>query len=54
MTGVQTCALPDLWPLGVASNRANLERFVSYSYEQGIIDRRIAVEEMFHRSVLGT
>jgi 4,5-dihydroxyphthalate decarboxylase len=43
-----------LWPLGVAANRANLERFIGYSYDQGLIDRRIAVEELFHASVQGT
>jgi len=43
-----------LWPLGVAANRANLERFIGYSYDQGIIDRRIVVEELFHTSVHGT
>lgn len=43
-----------LWPLGVAANRANLERFIGYSYEQGIIDRRIAVEDLFHPSVHAT
>jgi 4,5-dihydroxyphthalate decarboxylase len=40
-----------LWPLGVAANRANLERFIGYSHDQGIIGRRIAVEQMFHPSV---
>ena len=43
-----------LWPLGVAANRANLERFIGYSHDQGIIDRRISVEEMFHASAHGT
>ena len=43
-----------LWPLGVAANRANLERFIGYSHDQGIIDRRIVVEEMFDMSVHGT
>ena len=43
-----------LWPLGVAANRANLERFIGYSHDQGIIDRRVAVEELFHASVHGT
>lgn len=42
------------WPLGVAGNRANLERFIGYSHDQGIIDRKIAVEELFHASVHGT
>lgn len=40
-----------LWPLGVAANRANLERFLAYSYDQGIIDRPISVEELFPSSV---
>jgi 4,5-dihydroxyphthalate decarboxylase len=43
-----------LWPLGIAANRANLERFIGYSHEQGIIDQRISVEEMFHASAHGT
>ncbi len=43
-----------LWPLGVAANRANLERFIGYSLDQGIIDRRLEVEELFHPSVHGT
>lgn len=50
--GTALCA--DLWPLGVAANRANLERFIDYSFEQGIIDRQISVEELFHISVQGT
>ena len=44
----------DLWPLGIAANRANLERFIGYSFEQGIIDRRIEIEELFHHSVHNT
>ena len=43
-----------LWPLGVAGNQANLERFIGYSHDQGIIGRRLAVEELFHPSVLAT
>lgn len=43
-----------LWPLGLTANRANLEQFIGYSHDQGIIDRRIAVEEMFHPSVHAT
>ncbi len=40
-----------LWPLGVAANRANLDRFIGYSLDQGIIDRRLAVEDLFHASM---
>ncbi len=43
-----------LWPLGVSANRANLERFIGYSLDQGIIDRRLEVEELFHASVHAT
>lgn len=43
-----------LWPQTVSANRANLERFIGYSHDQGIIDRRITVDEMFHASVRGT
>lgn len=43
-----------LWPIGIAANRANLEQFISYSYEQGIINRRIAITEMFHHSAQRT
>lgn len=39
------------WPIGVRGNRANLERFIGYSFDQGIIDRRIEVEDLFHPSV---
>jgi 4,5-dihydroxyphthalate decarboxylase len=41
----------DPWPLGLAANRANLERFIGYSCDQGIIDRPLAVEDLFHPSM---
>ncbi len=44
----------DPWTLGLAANRANLERFIGYSFDQGIIGRRPQVEELFHPSVHGT
>lgn len=44
----------DPWVFGLAGNRKNLERFVMYSYDQGLIGRRLAVEELFHPSVLDT
>lgn len=43
-----------LWPLGLAANRGNLERFIGYSFDQGIIARRLAVEDLFDPSVHGT
>jgi 4,5-dihydroxyphthalate decarboxylase len=42
----------DPWPAGFAANRANLERFIGYSFGQGLIDRALSVEELFHPSVL--
>ena len=41
----------DAWPVGLAANRPNLERFIGYSFDQGLIDRRLAVDELFHPSV---
>jgi 4,5-dihydroxyphthalate decarboxylase len=37
----------DLWPSGVAKNRKNLERFIEYSFDQGLIDRKMEVEKLF-------
>lgn len=38
---------PDPWPSGVTRNRKNLERFIEYSYSQGLIERRLEVDELF-------
>jgi 4,5-dihydroxyphthalate decarboxylase len=38
---------PDPWPYGLEKNRANLERFVGYSLDQGLMAKRMAVEELF-------
>jgi len=35
------------WPHGVKKNRANLERFISYSLDQGLIEKKLEVEELF-------
>lgn len=37
----------DPWPHGVQKNRANLERFVSYSLDQGLMQKKLDVEELF-------
>jgi len=44
----------DPWVFGVAANRGNLEQFVMYSHDQGLISRRLAVDELFHPSVRDT
>lgn len=38
---------PDPWPYGLHKNGANLERFVGYSLDQGLMTRKMAVEELF-------
>ena len=42
----------DIWPIGFAANRANIERFIGYSFNQELIDRQLDPEELFHDSVL--
>jgi 4,5-dihydroxyphthalate decarboxylase len=44
----------DIWPTGLAANRTNLERFVMYSRDQGLIRRDLAVDELFAPSVRST
>jgi 4,5-dihydroxyphthalate decarboxylase len=44
----------DPWTNGVEANRANLERFIAYSHEQGLISRRLLVEELFAPTTLDT
>ena len=44
----------DPWPSGVRANRANLERFIGYCHDQGLIAAPIPVERMFHESVIDT
>jgi 4,5-dihydroxyphthalate decarboxylase len=44
----------DPWPHGVKKNRTNLERFISYSLDQQLIDKKLEVEELFAESTLGS
>jgi 4,5-dihydroxyphthalate decarboxylase len=44
----------DAWPSGVAANRANLERFVGYSMDQGLLSRPLPVESLFTDEVRST
>jgi 4,5-dihydroxyphthalate decarboxylase len=44
----------DPWPHGIKRNRANLERFISYSLDQQLIDRKLAVDELFAEGTLGS
>ena len=42
----------DSWPHGVKKNRANLERFMGYSIDQGLMERKLEVEELFAAATL--
>ena len=44
----------DIWPSGLAANRACLERFMKYLTDQTLIDAPYPVEELFHPSVRDT
>jgi 4,5-dihydroxyphthalate decarboxylase len=37
----------DPWPHGVSRNRDNLERFIGYSVDQGLMEKKLEVEELF-------
>jgi 4,5-dihydroxyphthalate decarboxylase len=37
----------DIWPLGLARNRANIERFADYSVDIGLISKRPVTDELF-------
>ena len=37
----------DPWPHGVKKNRANLERFIGYSLDQGLMEKNLVVEDLF-------
>jgi len=44
----------DPWSFGVRHNRTNLERFIKYSVDQGLMLNEIPLEEFFHPSTLET
>lgn len=45
---------PDPWPSGFAANQANLEQFIGYVADQGLIDAAYPAERLFHPSVRET
>lgn len=46
-------AIPDLLPFGIEANRKPLELIVDYAFQQGLIPRRFAVEELFDETTRG-
>jgi len=46
-------AAPDLLPFGIEANRKPLELIVDYAFQQALIPRRYAVEELFDATTRG-
>jgi len=44
----------ELWPIGLAGNRHNLERMIEYSFDQGFIRRKLTPEELIFDEVHDT
>ena len=42
----------DPWPFGILRNRKNIERFMGYSVDQGLLPKELLLEEIFHPSTL--
>jgi 4,5-dihydroxyphthalate decarboxylase len=42
------------WANGLGRNRQNLKRFLQYALEQGLIDRQLEVEALFHEATRRT
>jgi len=41
----------DFWKYGAEESRHDIEALTGYAYEQGLIDRKVSLEELFHPSV---
>jgi len=42
----------DFWRYGVEENRKEIETLARYSYEQGLVKKRLSVEDLFAPSTL--
>jgi 4,5-dihydroxyphthalate decarboxylase len=42
----------DFWKYGVKENMPEIAALTQYAYEQGLLDRKVAVEELFHPATL--
>lgn len=47
-------ALPNRWPNGFKANKKNLERFILYSHDQGLISEQYAPERLFVETTLAS
>jgi len=43
----------NFWPYGIDANRKTLETICRYSFEQGLIKKKIPFEDLFHSSSMG-
>ena len=41
----------DFWAYGVHENMREIEALTQYAYEQGLVDRKVSAEELFHPSM---
>ncbi len=41
----------DFWKYGIDENRPDIEALAQYLHEQGLADRKVKIEELFHPSV---
>ncbi|HUK39615.1 MAG TPA: hypothetical protein VLX11_01175 [Candidatus Acidoferrales bacterium] len=44
----------DPWPHGIRKNKANLERFIGYSLDQGLMQKKLEIEQLFATRTLDT
>src|SRR5438105_6309738 len=44
----------DPWPHGVKRNRANLQRFMEYSLDQGLMEKKLTVDDLFASGTLNS
>ena len=42
----------DFWKYGAAENRSDIETLTHYLHEQGLVPRKVAIDELFHASTL--
>lgn len=42
----------NFWPYGIDANRKTLDAMFQYSYEQGLAEKRLTIEELFHPASL--
>ncbi len=41
----------DFWSYGIHENMREIGALTQYLHEQGLVDRKVAVEELFHPSM---